>query len=60
MISDLGVTISSGKGATIVLTGPTVNISGEAFTVGANQPDHLRADRQPLNIIVTQTRAAGA
>ena len=32
-INDLGITISNGKGATIVLTGPTVNINAGALTV---------------------------
>ncbi len=32
-INDVGITISNGKGATIVLTGPTVNINAGALTV---------------------------
>lgn len=32
-ISDVGITISNGQGATILLTGPTVNINAGALTV---------------------------
>jgi uncharacterized protein involved in type VI secretion and phage assembly len=32
-INELGITISNGQGATIVLTGPTVNINAGALTV---------------------------
>ena len=32
-INDVGITISNGKGATIVLTGPSVSINNGAFTV---------------------------
>ncbi len=32
-ISDIGITISNGKGATIVMTGPTVTINNGALTV---------------------------
>jgi len=32
-INDVGITIANGKGATVALTGPTVNINGEALTV---------------------------
>ena len=33
MVNDLGITISNGKGATIVMTGPTVSINNGALTV---------------------------
>ena len=33
VVNDLGITISNGKGATIVLAGPTVTINGEALVV---------------------------
>lgn len=32
-ISDVGITISNGKGATIVMTGPTVTINAGALTI---------------------------
>lgn len=32
-VNDIGITISNGKGATIVLVGPTVNINAGALTV---------------------------
>lgn len=32
-VSDVGITISNGKGATIVMAGPTVNINAGALTV---------------------------
>lgn len=32
-VNDLGITISNGKGATIVMTGPTVDINSGALTV---------------------------
>ena len=32
-ISEIGITISNGQGATIMLTGPTVTINGGALTV---------------------------
>ena len=32
-ISEVGITISNGQGATIMLTGPTVTINGGALTV---------------------------
>ncbi|MET4134338.1 phage baseplate assembly protein V [Pseudarthrobacter sp. PvP090] len=33
MVNDIGITISNGKGATIVMTGPTVSINNGALTV---------------------------
>ena len=33
MVNDVGITISNGKGATIVMTGPTVSINNGALTV---------------------------
>jgi uncharacterized protein involved in type VI secretion and phage assembly len=32
-INDVGITISNGKGATIVMTGPTVTVNAGALTV---------------------------
>lgn len=32
-INDIGITLSNGKGATIVMTGPTVNVNAGALTV---------------------------
>ena len=33
LVNDVGITISNGKGATIVMTGPTVSINNGALTV---------------------------
>jgi uncharacterized protein involved in type VI secretion and phage assembly len=33
MVNDVGITISNGKGATIVMTGPTVTINAGALTI---------------------------
>jgi uncharacterized protein involved in type VI secretion and phage assembly len=33
LVNDIGITISNGKGATIVLSGPSVNINNGALTV---------------------------
>ena len=33
MVNDIGITISNGKGATIVLAGPTVTINNGALVV---------------------------
>ena len=33
LVNDIGITITNGKGATIVMTGPTVNINNGALTV---------------------------
>ena len=33
MINDVGITIQNGKGATLTLTGPTVNVNAGALTV---------------------------
>jgi hypothetical protein len=32
-VNDTGITISNGKGAMIVMTGPTVTINGGALTI---------------------------
>jgi hypothetical protein len=32
-VNDVGITISNGKGATIVLSGPSVNVNNGALTV---------------------------
>jgi uncharacterized protein involved in type VI secretion and phage assembly len=33
MVNDTGITISNGKGATITMMGPTIDMNGAAFTV---------------------------
>jgi len=33
LVNDIGITISNGKGATIVMTGPTVTINNGALVV---------------------------
>lgn len=33
LVNDIGITISNGKGATILMTGPTVNINNGALTI---------------------------
>jgi hypothetical protein len=33
MVNDVGITISNGKGATIVMTGPTVTVNAGALVV---------------------------
>jgi hypothetical protein len=32
-VNDIGITISNGKGATILMTGPTVTINNGALTI---------------------------
>jgi hypothetical protein len=33
MVNDVGITISNGKGASIVLTGPTVTVNAGALVI---------------------------